>query len=45
MRKVYVEAKVSLIIRINENVDVHDFLSSLVLESNFHNSDGDVEDF
>ena len=40
MRKVYIEAKVSLIINIDESVDVDDFLSNLEISNN--DSRGDV---
>ena len=43
MRKVYVEAKVRLILNLDDGVDVHDFLTSLEIENT--NSQGTVEDF
>ena len=43
MRKVYVEAKVSLVVLLDEDVDVYDFLASLEIENT--SSQGTVEDF
>ena len=43
MRKVYIEARISLVVNVDEGVDVDDFLTSLELENT--NSQGTVEDF